>query len=376
MNEIKKVLKSVKKPFRVKGKAIFLTYSKINYGFDIKDVRNWFSDRLIKCLSELKARTLSGVAVALEMHKDGSYHIHAFMDFSSTFETENPRYFDIDGMHPNFAKAKNRENALSYLLKEDKKVHLDEHTKTLCVRWNSTARYMVEHYLAKGFGPDLTAVKMGNYGYNNVSKIKRWWQASQAALFRKNQIEKKGFALIIDRLISNKEMIDEKEKPIFDALFDSIKTANEYKGKRPLKTKNLLFYSSKPSVGKTTLCQVLEENVKVFDFPTDGWWDGYEDCFYDLIVWNEVNFVGWQITDINRLFEGTSLKLPIKGSKQTKTDNPLIICTSNLNLEGLLKQKGYSQEKVDFYLPILRTRIKEVSVEQGLWGVIKAIKGE
>ena len=62
------------------------------------------------------------------------------------------------------------------------------------------------------------------------------------------------------------------------------------------------------------------------------------------------------------------MQLPIKGAKQVKTDNPLIVCTSNCDLRGLLRQKGYDDEKIDFYLPILRTRIVEVEVdEKTLW---------
>ena len=366
MNEIDN--KKVKK-FLLTGKGIFLTYSQISdLEIDERDVREVFTKQITNCLSETKKSTFSGICVALEKHKDGSGHIHAYLDFSAKFETTNERYFDVLGKHPNMTSIRSREKALAYCLKEDRKAYLDDHMMNLATLWTSTARFVVEHYLSKGFGPDLTAVKMGNYGFNNVGKIKRWWLAYQASQQKQADLDKPGWNQVWEKLSYFK---DDNQ---YQQILQPIEIAAKLGSKRPLKEKNLLLYSSNPSVGKTTFAFTLEKRVKTFDFPTDGWWDGYEDNSYDLIIWNEVNFVGWQVTELNRLFEGSSLKLPIKGAKQTKTDNPLIICTSNLNLEGLLRQKGFDSEKINFYLPILSTRITEINVGDGrLWKLVEEL---
>ena len=351
-----------KKPrFRIRGKSIFLTYAQSD-----NLTRNQIAETLaLYC----ERKSLSGIAVCQELHKDGTKHHHAMLDFSKEFETENARFFDIDACHPKVENIRNRERALGYLLKEDKYVWMDDHMERLTTFWDSTVRYQVERMLKKGYGPDYTATQLSHYGYKNSSKIRNWWKVLQASKIREKELQKTGWTAALERF-----------KNLPTEIYECLRIAAEYEkaGKtRPLKTLNLLLWSKEPSYGKTTFTQMLSTFLRTFDFPTDGWWDGYDDCFYQVIVWNECSFVGWQIQQINKLFEGSGIQLPIKGAKQTKTDNPLIVCTSNLDLEGLLKQKGYDSEKINFYLPILRTRIREVEVTKDmLWSVLDSEETE
>ena len=345
----------------IQGKSLFLTYSQAEKQAK-KDLQEKpTKETLYLFLSDyaITVSCLSGVAVAEEKHKDGSSHFHCFMDFSKKVIIKEPREFDFLGIHPNMSAVKSREKTLVYMMKEDRKMQMDEHVQNLCCQWHSTALYLAEFYLEKGFGPDLTAMKMKHYGYNHYHKIRTWWKALQASKMRKDEILKPGWPKVV-------EMFQGLPKVIFDVLKFAAE-CSEKKIHRPLKSKNLLLWSRNPSVGKTTLTLELKKYLKAFNFPTDGWWDGYDDNFYQMIIWNECNFVGWQISDLNRLFEGSNLELPIKGAKQTKTDNPLIICTSNLDLTGLLAQKGFTAEKVNFYLPILRSRIIEVEIKDEIW---------
>lgn len=58
--------------------------------------------------------------VAQEKHQDGSFHLHAFLRYESkiTFDlVKNPRIFDIDGYHGNYAPAKSYKNVLAYCQK-------------------------------------------------------------------------------------------------------------------------------------------------------------------------------------------------------------------------------------------------------------------
>lgn len=351
-NDKKSKKKDEKKTFRLSAKSVFLTYSKAN-GLSRELIKNVLTERF-------EDKYLSGIAVAQEKHKDGSFHYHVFLDFSKAIDTENPRYFDIEDFHPNCKGARNRENVLSYLLKEDKYVLMDDHIYHLCMRWNTTVKYIVEQMLKKGYGPDYTATQLGNYGFLHSDRIRKWWKILNAAKVREKELNKTGWKVVLERF-----------KGLDERIYEVLETAAHYDElgvKRPLKTLNLLLWSDDPNFGKTTFTIALQECLKTFDFPTDGWWDGYDDEFYQLIVWNECSFIGWQIQQINKLFEGSGIQLPIKGAKQTKTDNPLIICTSNVSLDGLLKQKGFDKEKRMFYLPILRTRIREIEVTKDmLW---------
>lgn len=347
--------KKSRKNFRINAKSIFLTYSQADC---------LSREYIYQHLQELfKSKCLSGIAVAEEKHLDGSNHYHVMLDFSKSIDTINPRLFDILDIHPNVQTARNRKDVLGYILKEDKHVLMDNHIRTLCSKYKATALYLIENYFDIGYGPDLTATELKRFGFDNASKIKTWYKVYQASKVRLIEMSKPGWKPVLERFGN------------IPTIGNILKFASQCKDEgitRPLKSPQLLLWSSNPSLGKTTFTNQLKANVKTFDFPVDGWWDGYENNYFDLIVWNETNFVGWQISDLNKLFEGYSMNLPIKGSKTFKDDNPLIICTSNLSLEGLLKQKGFDEAKVNFYLPILRSRIVEVEIkDQDLWNYLK-----
>ena len=348
-------MENTDKKFRINAKNIFLTYSQAS---ELPTRELVYESLELIC----KGKNLSGLAVAQEKHQDGSFHYHCFLDFSKPFNTFNPRIFDIYEVHPKIESVRNREKALGYILKEDRRVLMSQHIMNLLTRWDSTARYLIENYLKKGYGPDYTAVMMKDYGFNNVHKIKTWWKALQGGEIRKRELNKNGWEPVLEKL-----------KELDERIYRHLVVAAGYREDqaRPLKTKNLLLWSSKPSMGKTSFTLFLKEHLKSFDFPMDGWWDGYEDKFYQVIIWNETSFVGWSIQELNKFFDGSGMMLPIKGAKQTKSDNPLIIGTSNCDLRGLLKQKGFDDEKIEFYLPILRARIVEVEVDENmLWKVL------
>ena len=64
------------------------------------------------------------VVVCQEFHKDGSPHLHAWIEWDERFNSNDPRVFDFKGKHPNIGhmndKNKNtRGNALTYMMKTD-----------------------------------------------------------------------------------------------------------------------------------------------------------------------------------------------------------------------------------------------------------------
>lgn len=95
------------KRFRFSAKAIFLTYPKCNL------TRQCVGEYLDK----LGAATY---LVAIETHKDGSPHIHAFATFHNRYNSTDPRAFDINGFHPHIRSPRNKRDVINYCLKHDR----------------------------------------------------------------------------------------------------------------------------------------------------------------------------------------------------------------------------------------------------------------
>lgn len=48
-----------------------------------------------------KGKQIVNYLIGEEYHENGELHYHAFLEFDSRIDTCDPRYFDVDGLHPN-----------------------------------------------------------------------------------------------------------------------------------------------------------------------------------------------------------------------------------------------------------------------------------
>lgn len=92
------------KLFRCAAAKVFLTYSQAG---EIKS-----SKVLIDAL-KLQGLPIRDYIVGTEEHADGGVHYHAFLKFSKKIDTINPRYFDVNGVHPNIVKNIKSEKAVT-----------------------------------------------------------------------------------------------------------------------------------------------------------------------------------------------------------------------------------------------------------------------
>ena len=338
--------------FRVRSMKIFLTFSKVSRNMNKELIR----EEIVK-LCESKNSGLSGVAIAQEKHTDGTYHFHVYLRFSRPIATENPRYFDILGSHPNFSAVRNEEATFLYLLKEDKEVYMNEYMRKQSLKYDECAMYHIENYLRRGYGPDYAITELGKYGFHNRSKVTGWYKSVMNTNTVKEEISKKGWSSI------NLAILKKYFKPEVYDIFKIAVDAAEKGIPRPFKSPNLFLWSSKPNMGKTTFTRYFKDKLSHFTFPIDAWWDGYENGRYQLITWNEMDFVKWRFTELNLLFEGSPLHLPIKGAKTPKKDNPLIIATANYSLRQLVKKRERNAELAKISLGALRARIIEIEIK-------------
>lgn len=81
--------------YSVKARYVLLTYPQCGdlSGFAIMDM-----------LSILEAECIIG----RELHADGHYHLHAFVDFGRQFRSRRADIFDVDGKHPNISTSRGK----------------------------------------------------------------------------------------------------------------------------------------------------------------------------------------------------------------------------------------------------------------------------
>ncbi|AYP28808.1 MAG: Rep catalytic domain protein [Aguamentivirus racskinis] len=93
--------------FRIQAKKLLLTYPQCTLT----------QDKLFDFINGKKE--VQHARICIELHQDGHPHLHAAIEFKQMLETENCRYFDLEGFHPNVEKTRNWEASLNYVKKGD-----------------------------------------------------------------------------------------------------------------------------------------------------------------------------------------------------------------------------------------------------------------
>lgn len=103
--------------FRNQNKKFALTYSAPQ-----NELHPWPDKELafmaVDYHFSLKGRTVEKFLVAEEHHEDGRLHYHMYIEIDRRIDTTDPRYFDIDGLHPNIGKKPGKQEWLNYITKD------------------------------------------------------------------------------------------------------------------------------------------------------------------------------------------------------------------------------------------------------------------
>lgn len=90
-------------PFRYQKKKVALTYSA-----PVGEQHPWPDKELayfaVDAHMSSKGRSIEKFLVAEEMHEDGRLHYHMYLEFDHRVDTQDARYFDVDGIHPNIGE--------------------------------------------------------------------------------------------------------------------------------------------------------------------------------------------------------------------------------------------------------------------------------
>lgn len=136
--------------------------------------------------------------------------------------------------------------------------------------------------------------------------------------------------------------------------------------KRHYKSKMLHLWSNKPGLGKTSLINLLKSVSPCYKWPDDNWFDHYENNLYQWILWDEFRATGISSEFLKRLFAGDEMRLPVKGSHAYKSDNPLIVLSSNFSLQTHIWRKVRDKNLRVIELAAFKERIHEIEVTEDL----------
>nr|WPR18641.1 MAG: replication polyprotein [Chemarfal virus 204] len=100
--------KSSPKKFRLQSKNFFLTYPRCEVSKDEAMVQ------LKHLLPDIQY-----CAIAKELHKDGTPHLHVLLTLPKKKEITNQTFFDLGTYHGNYQSARNNEDVKEYIFKSD-----------------------------------------------------------------------------------------------------------------------------------------------------------------------------------------------------------------------------------------------------------------
>lgn len=104
-------------PFRYNRKKVALTYSA-----PVDELHPWGDKELAFMALDYhfgtKGRTIEKYLVAEETHEDGRLHYHMYFELDRRIDTIDPRYFDVDEMHPNIGDKPGKQAWLKYITKD------------------------------------------------------------------------------------------------------------------------------------------------------------------------------------------------------------------------------------------------------------------
>ncbi|AIW42777.1 replication-associated protein [Chickpea yellow dwarf virus] len=95
--------------FRLQTKYVFLTYP--HSSSTAENLRDFL-------WSKLTSLAIFFIAIATELHQDGSPHLHCLIQLDKRCDIRDPSFFDFEGNHPNIQPAKNSKQVLEYISKD------------------------------------------------------------------------------------------------------------------------------------------------------------------------------------------------------------------------------------------------------------------
>lgn len=349
---------------RYDARRFFLTISKVDEAKEI--TREKLRDLLVE-----KEESLSHYMIGEELHVDRTKHYHIYLKYSRK-RCFGHQHFDYLGKHPKIETCRSSIGSYMYISKEDRTPlsNFDYEAGILKGRTEEIAQYLSQ--IGKTYEELFVEDKKSIHAIATKWRGIKAWEQEYLEMRRMVEItkKKKGIRLIDDELMQ--EVLSSEERDLIasgeplKAIIRHINQMIEHRWNKPFKMKNILIWSRKVGIGKTSLIHKIAEYCPIFSFPRDKWFHGYKSKKFWGILWNEMDLKGVDINMLKNFLEGTPIKLDVKGSSIAKDDNPEVFMTANESLEQMIREKYrfyIDEEKISVILDALRERIEEVCVD-------------
>jgi len=284
---------------------------------------------------------LEGYLVTEEDHKDGTPHLHAFLQFRKRKNFKTPDCFDfIGGQHGNYQVTKSVRAWVEYCTKGPnyvaKGVDVEAIKAKKAPKNEAVARSIME-------GKSLAEINEVSPGYVMINKRKieeyeSWVKCEQS---KKQKIEWKAPSL---------EGLTDTNLQIATWICSNIRQSRKFKAPQ-------LYIHGPRNLGKTSLVEWLEKSLAVYHMPTtEEFYDQYSDD-YDLVVIDE--FKGQKtIQWLNQFLQGSPMPIRKKGSQGMKLKNLPVLILSNYRLS-----ECYVKAANDGRLNTLECRLEIVEID-------------
>lgn len=326
------------KRFRLQGKNYILTFPQC----DVK------KEVAVERLEQKWKDDLKGYIVCEEAHKDGTPHLHVFLQFREKQSFCKTDCFDfIGGKHGNYQVARSVRGSVEYVTKAGnyvaKGVDVESIKKKKSPKSTEVAKMLME-------GKSVAEVNAVDPGYVMINKRKieeyeSWIKCENA---KKSKI---------DWIPPKTDGLTGANKQIAEWICLNIRQKRTFKAPQ-------LFIHGPKNLGKTSLIEWLEKSLSVYHIPlTEDFYDHYSDD-YDLCVLDE--FKGHKTVQwLNLFLQGGPMTIRKKGSQSMKYANLPVVILSNFSLRNCYwkDEKGDvdKQTKID----TLQARLLEVELDEG-----------
>ena len=380
--------KPLPKAFRLSATTYFLTYKGISDSGE-KLTKTALANYLLKQnKNDIKLKPIKYL-ICQEMYDSGESHFHAILIYPKRKEVKIQNYYDFLDIHPNIQTMRNMKAAIEYVYKEDPDpyTNMDILQELKIARAKDTSslyEFLEEEMMKDPYNFEVFKYCLDNKitkeiykaNYNKAVKLV---QKIQQVYCNKLLFEKRGFKPIsrslIEAILSPSELKTYDSWSGYQTIVNYLNIMNTERGQRQEKSMNLLITGA-PSTGKSALFwqrnplpgrSSVVTHLPLYPMGMKDWFPAYKSDVYAGIYWNEAKLTSYPYDVILQLLDGSVVMLPAKGSGHKKVDNPMVLMTSNMTLNEMIRQKFYyNKEYIKMAKENLSVRIENVIVPKGL----------
>jgi len=259
--------------------------------------------------------------VAQETHQDGTPHLHVLLQFNTSLDTKDPRFFDpLTGQHGDYEVAKDIKAAILYLRKEDKEpAEYGSRSEGKNGKSSTKSDQVAARIMEGGTLRDIINTFPG-YALMNKKKIEDFITLHKSVTMVEDLKPWVEIALDPEKRALGDVTLEDFQ--IIEWLNTNVRKTRKFKQRQ-------LFVHGPPDHNKTSLVIWLSSFLRIYYAAQEDFLDGYDDESYDLIVFDE--FVGsYRLQTMNQILDGSPCRIRVKGAQVFKNKNLPVLILSNL----------------------------------------------